>query len=172
METIAFYRETIIKTYGFLEKTGLCLLTVEFPYTQLSDWGDDCLDLPSRLGVSLLLLIARPVSENTLRLQLLLDKTQAEMMQENTFQAFPAELQGRWGIKQPVELIYFHGPHFGDRYGIASAALTALTSNEIPILAVACTGSSVYLIVPEGKAFPAREALGQAFMTPERDQRE
>ena len=29
METIAIYRESIIKTYGFVERTGLGLITVD-----------------------------------------------------------------------------------------------------------------------------------------------
>ena len=51
----------------------------------------------------------------------------------------------------PVELIYLHGPHFQDRYGIAEAALSPLQKADIPILAAGCSGTSVYIVVPENR---------------------
>ncbi|MCU0580077.1 MAG: hypothetical protein MUF69_11135, partial [Desulfobacterota bacterium] len=56
--------------------------------------------------------------------------------------------------------------HFGDRYGIAAAAWTCLIRREVPVLALACTGASVYLILPEGQTEAARAALGEAFEPP------
>ncbi len=55
-------------------------------------------------------------------------------------------------IDQAVELVSFQGPHFGDRYGIADAALNALAVQGVPLLALACTGASVYLITARGKS--------------------
>ncbi len=78
METIAIYRESIIKTYGFVERIGLGLITVDLPSDRMGDWGNGLTDLISRSGRSLLLLIARPLPTTTLRLLLLLDETPPE----------------------------------------------------------------------------------------------
>ncbi|MGC1404062.1 MAG: hypothetical protein WA974_14175 [Thermodesulfobacteriota bacterium] len=167
METIAIYRESIIKTYGFVERIGLGLITVDLPSERMGDWGNDLMDLISQSGRSLLLMIARPVTTATLRLRLLLDDTPPRGTSTDLQQAFFNEYQITCQIDQAVELVSFQGPHFGDRYGIAAGALKALAVQGVPLLAFACTGASVYLITPEGKAGLAREALGQAFMTPE-----
>jgi aspartokinase len=167
METIAFYREAVIKTYGLVERTDLCLVTMELPSDRMEAWGTVLADLTARLDVSLLLLLARPLPANGLRLLLLLDHSPSGSGRREAEQPFFDEFQAPWRVDQGVELVYFQGPHYGDRYGIASAALDALAVRDVPVLAMACTGASVYLITPQGKARPAQEALGQAFMTPE-----
>jgi hypothetical protein len=174
METIAFYRETIIKTYGFIEKTGLYLITADFPLNWLNDRGVRLLDLPSRIGDSLELLMARTVSEGTLRVHLLLEKSKNAQGLAEAHRALVQEGMGdlSWRVEEDVEMIFFQGPHYGDRYGIACAALTALTGHNVPILAMACTGASVYLILPRGKANSAKEVLGTAFWVPDRVKRE
>jgi hypothetical protein len=168
METIAIYRESIIKTYGFVERIGLGLITVDLPSNRMGDWGNGLMDLVSRSGRSLLLLIGRPLTTATLRLLLLLDEPPQGGTSIDLQQVFFNEYRITCQIDQAVELVSFHGPHFGDRYGIADGALNALAAQGVPLLAFACTGASVYLVTPEGKAGLAREALGQAFMTPER----
>ncbi len=174
METIAFYRETIIKTYGFIEKTGLDLISVDFPLNRINDWGERLLDLPARTGGSLILLMARPVSEKTMRLHLLLDEIQNAHDLDDAHRAFLHEDIGDhfWKVEKDVEMIFFQGPHYSDRYGIACAALSALFDRNVPILAMACTGASVYLLLPKGGARPAIEVLGTAFMAPKTDDQE
>ncbi|MBI5602309.1 MAG: hypothetical protein HY879_03055 [Deltaproteobacteria bacterium] len=168
METIAIYREEVIKTYGFVERTGLFMVTLDLPSDRLTYWGDDLFTLISRLGLSLVLQIARPAAAGTLRLHLLLDETPAGPGGMDWHQVLLDEYPGGWQMDQAVDLVYFQGPHYGDRYGIAYEALKALDTCGLPILAMACLGASVYLILPEGKAGPAREALKQAFMIPDR----
>ncbi len=169
METIAYYRETIIKTYGFVEKTGLSLITVDFPNERLGDWEERLLDLPSQTGGTLVLLMARMVSETVMRLHMLLDDIQNAQDLNEAPKAFEREGLGDhvWRLEKEVEMIFFQGPHFGDRYGIACASVSALSNHQVPILAMACTGASIYLILPRGKAHPAKEALGTAFMVPQ-----
>jgi aspartokinase len=66
----------------------------------------------------------------------------------------------------PVEVVYFYGPHFGDRYGIAEAALKVLTESGIRATASACSGSCVYLVLPEGQSEEAVRALSRTFEIP------
>jgi len=182
METFAVYWEPIIKTYGISERTGLCLVTLDLPFNRISDGGDWLTRFASRFDGSLVLIFSRPAIPTVLRLHLLLDKTpeKAELEKvdaaekntrpDPTLNMNPAAFDGAFSglrIDSSVELIYFQGPHYGDRYGIAGAAMRALAEKKVPLLAVVCTGASVYLITPTGKAREARKALGQAFSTPE-----
>jgi hypothetical protein len=171
METIAFYRESIIKTYGFVELTGLCLVTVDLPFHQLGDWGNGLSDLPSQFGASLVLLTARPKSGNSLRVHMVLDESQTGPLLMNTPQPFFATNRERLRIEREIELLHFQGPHYGDRYGITSAAITALSACDVPVLAMICTGASIFLVTSQGKSSMARIALGQAFMIPESEKR-
>ncbi|MBN2034323.1 MAG: hypothetical protein JW836_13705 [Deltaproteobacteria bacterium] len=66
----------------------------------------------------------------------------------------------------PVELVFFHGPHFGDRYGIAEAAFRALTDNGIKAFASACSGSCIYLVLAEGESEGAVQFLSGTFEIP------
>ena len=166
METIAIYREAIIKTYGFMERSGLGLVTVDLPSNRMEDWGTGLMDQISRWGVSLVLLMARPSSGGKSHLILLLDKVPPEHLVKDTQQVFFNEYHPLWRVYPAVDLVYFQGPHYGDRYGIAGAALNALSGRGVPVLGVSCTGASVYLITPQGKAGAAREALNLAFTDP------
>jgi len=155
METFAVYWEPIIKTYGIAERIGLCLITLDLPFGRISDGGDWLTHFASRFSGSLVLIFSRPASPSGLRLHLLLDR----VPENGTFPGLR--------VDNPVELVYFQGPHYGDRYGIAGAAVTALAEQGVPLLAVVCTGASVYLITPKGMACAARNALGKAFSSPE-----
>jgi len=48
----------------------------------------------------------------------------------------------------PVALFSMNGPHFGDRYGIASRLLTAFEENQIDLLCLNCTIASIIGVVP------------------------
>ena len=65
-------------------------------------------------------------------------------------------------------MIHFQGPHFGDRYGILDIALDALSGGGIPVLAAACTGASISLILSEKMAEPARALLEEVYEIPKR----
>lgn len=65
-----------------------------------------------------------------------------------------------------VDLITFHGPHFGDRYRILQTALNCLDEDRIPFFVAACAGASISLIVPSGTGIAAQTALEKGFEAP------
>lgn len=166
METIAVYWEPVIKTYGFMEKTGLSLFRFSCPVDRMVDWGQ-CLLEWGTAGDGFLMAAGSGLNGQTLQFNLLFEQKGVDRYGAILEKWMTEEPRMSLQVENPVELIYFHGPHYGDRYGIASAALKALAVQAVPVLAMACTGASVYLIMPEGKARSARKALGQAFLTPE-----
>jgi hypothetical protein len=171
METIAIYWEPMIKTYGFLEKSGLALCRLVFPLEQTAEWGQRIQEMSSS-GDGFLLALGQLVDRETLQFNLLLEASGLARVRRSLEEGPAVAAWTRLEIESPVALLYFQGPHFGDRYGIADAVWTCLLRRKVPVLSLACTGASVYLILPEGKTETARAALGEAFETPEAGNRE
>ena len=167
METIAVYWEPLIKTYGIVQRTDLYLVSLTLTVDQMTACSDDFLSKWCRSG-NLLMVAAVPLGKQGVRLQLVLDSP--PMADQLEIQPQPPEnnIHCQPKVDAGVELVYFHGPHYGDRYGIVHAALSALESDDVPVLGVACSGASVYLVLPKGKAEAARNALSNAFVVPRR----
>ena len=66
----------------------------------------------------------------------------------------------------PVAGIFLHGPHFGDRYGIAHTLVEALEKAHIKLLALSCTISSISLIIRQQELAAAQVILGNTFAAP------
>ena len=66
----------------------------------------------------------------------------------------------------PVAGIFLHGPHFGDRYGIAHTLVAALEQAHIKLLALSCTISSISLIIRQHELAAAQVILGNTFAAP------
>jgi hypothetical protein len=66
----------------------------------------------------------------------------------------------------PVAGIFLHGPHFGDRYGIAHTLVAALEAAHISLLALSCTISSISLIIRQHELAAAQVILGNTFAAP------
>jgi hypothetical protein len=66
----------------------------------------------------------------------------------------------------PVAGIFLHGPHFGDRYGIAHTLVSALEAAHISLLALSCTISSISLIIRQHQLAAAQVILGKTFAAP------
>jgi aspartokinase len=63
----------------------------------------------------------------------------------------------------PVAGLFLHGPHFGDRYGIAHTLVDALEKAHISLLALSCTISSISLIIRQQELAAAQLVLGKTF---------
>jgi aspartokinase len=66
----------------------------------------------------------------------------------------------------PSEMVFFQGPHFGDRYGILEAAVRGLAARRVKMTAAACSGACIYIVLPEGKSEEAVAALSEVFEIP------
>jgi aspartokinase len=164
MEIIAVYREKKIKTYGFHTQTGLQLASVTLPVHQVAEWGNR---IDKKSGSrNFVMALVQMSGEGALRLYFLFDPDEAEA------EAFEANLDlaslavSDLKVEAPVELVYFHGPHYGDRYGIAHATFSALASQGMSVLAAGCTGSSLYIVVPEKTAQTVTRCLSETFEVP------
>lgn len=165
METFAVYWEPVIKTYGIFERTGLCLVSFQLNPAWIGDMGKYLLRHPDSESGDAILVFARPTREGMLIIHVLLASESAVSgMLETGFGR--SEIMTDVRIDKDVELVYFQGPHFGDRYGIAEAALKALASHDVALTAAISTGASVYLITSKGGSPLIKNALAGVFSAP------
>jgi hypothetical protein len=161
LETRAVYWETMIKTYGFRVSTGLSLLTLTMPREDMAVWGAKIGELDSPGPGFELVLLQAPDPEH-FRMILIMEGGAAKAAHDRLGR------EKGFHMASPVELITFHGPHFGDRSGIAHAAFKALKDRGITLLASGCSVAHIYLVLPENRAGEAVEVLKTVFELPER----
>ena len=165
METIAVYCEPVIKTYGFLVKTGLSLMRISYPADQMTAWGERIQKSDLKSGC-LLMAVGHAFDGKRIHLSLLFENSTIDGDKNNLETLLKKEPRTSLHVDNPVELIYFQGPHYGDRYGIADAAFRPFTKKMLTILACGCTGASIYIVVPENKAQIAVNLLSEKFAVP------
>jgi aspartokinase len=164
VETTATYWEARIKTYGFHTRTELCLFQLTVERFRIALLGQAF----CRMGeeeIPLLLTFARDTPQGlsaSFVVPRLLEGRVREMLQED--ESLARDKASTQAL--PVEIVFFYGPHFGDRYGIAEATLEPLEGCGIHPMATACSGSCVYLVLPEGRSEEAVRILSQAFEIP------
>ena len=160
METVAVYWESRIKTYGFQRITDLSLFEFFSPFSEIKQIGEffsqsKFQDLNSKF------IVAQESDEGlTFAVCLPLKKEEAfyKSLKENRGLTFVRHIF-------PAGIIYFHGPHFGDRYGVADATLSTLSRAGINILATDCSSASVFLVLAHEDLDRAEEELSRTFET-------
>lgn len=166
LETSAVYWESIVRIYGFSEKRGLTLFRLTFPLDCLEYWsaqlqrieeGRGCFDL----------VFSQVTEHNILNLFIVIEDHKNNSGRRQIEQAAQGEVATALAVDFPVEMISFHGPHFQDRDGIANVAFEVLARSEIQILAAGCTGTSIYIVLPENMAGPAIKLLEKVFEVPQ-----
>jgi len=158
METIAVYWEPRIKTYGFQRITDLALIEFSYPLSDIKPLGeifskDDFKTLRPKFIISHVLhheisfIFCLPLKESK-DLRTSLEKTSSPTP---------------YRYIHPVSIVFFHGPHFGDRYGIANATFSSLSKAGIKIIASGCSSASVFLVLAQHDIDKAEEVLSETF---------
>ncbi len=164
METAATYWEPVIKIYGSHIKTDLVMTTLRFPLERLAFLGEQLQEIENGLG-RFEMAVMQWVDDHTLQFILLYESDR-----DRSYRRLLSDIAENFSItleiSEPVELLYFHGPHFQDRFGVASSALTTLKKHHLKILAAGCSGTSIYLVTDEQKAQSVAEVLKKVFTVP------
>lgn len=162
METIAIYWEPQIKTYGIDVEKGVCLLTAALAAHELEPFCEGIVSALTPPG-KVKMVSVTPGDSDRMLVHCVTSSVSSDACDVAAFSGMEAI--------NDVELVYFHGPHYGDRYGIAVAAMKALTQHHVPVLSFACSGASVYIVVPNGQSDNASQSLSRAFIVPAREGR-
>jgi aspartokinase len=158
METIAVYWESRIKTYGFQRIPELALIELSCPFTAVESLGE-ILTSHDMQGLQAPFILAQE-SEREFSFVFCLPECEGIQFRASLEQT-PIPAYHRYVY--PVGIIFFHGPHFGDRYGIAEAAFSAVAKQGIPLIASGCASSSVYLIMGQDDLGRAEQELRKTF---------
>ena len=158
METVAFYWESRIKTYGFQRVTDLALIEVSCPLNEIKSLGgilsqDDLQNLRPKF-------IITQESDHEISFILCLPVREGKGFHAS-LERTPRPTPHRYIY--PVGIIFFHGPHFGDRYGIADATFSTLSKADIKIIASGCSSSSIFLVLVQDDIDKAEKVLGETF---------
>ncbi len=165
METVAMYWESQIKTYGFHTVKALALYRYAIPADLSEQWGR-AIALVEESRKRLHLLCAQLNEASGLDLLLLCKPEQGVSLARHLEAEIPDVADCRRRAIAPVELLFFQGPHFGDRFGVADFTYKALMKQADLILAAAFSCASIYLILPEGAADETKTLLAAAFRIP------
>lgn len=165
VETVAVYWEPVIRVYGFDVRKDITLLELTFPIDAMASRGEALVALAAD-GLSFLQVLVDRLDDNRISLYLVLQAQAAERAISMLQQA--AENDPLFTIRpvRHLEMLFFHGPHFQDRYGIAHALFRALDQSQLSLHLVGCTGTSISLVLGAGEAEQARALLVKDFVVP------
>lgn len=165
LETIAVYWEPIIRVYGFEVIPDTSLIQVNLPVEQADYWGKQ-VEALQKTGTTFIMAVLQMIDTTTVSICLLLRSDSADECLARIENADTDQNKTSIKFERSVDVIFFHGPHFQDRYGIADAAFRVLGKHNISLLAAGCTGTSIYLVTTAGAGATARNLLAEAFVVP------
>ena len=148
LETSAVYWEPKIKTYGFQGYTGLSLLEITVAAERIALIAE-MLENPDHGEIRFNLALMQVRKNFTTRFIIIFDRKWEDRIRRHCEAAVLPEKGETVTLRSPVEVIYFFGPHYGDRYGIAETTFQVLAENDIRIVAAGFSGSAVYLVLPK-----------------------
>jgi aspartokinase len=156
---IASYREKVVRIYDIVQQSELDLWSLVVDQTGLAKLGAALMAL-GQWQIRMPFVIALLSTENRLVFGFCFPGGQDARIRET----FSSHL-GNTVIARhsQVAALYIHGPHFGDRYGIANTLVRALESGGAPILAMGCTVSSISVIIREEDLTAAVQTLEATF---------
>jgi len=165
LETIAVYKEARVKVYGITEKAGLVLVTLSFPANQIEQWGQRVVLLEDHIK-RFELVTYHAANKARTEFHLLFAQTPLDSLIDTLKQWIENDQQTTFQLRQPVDILYLHGPHFQDRFGIADVAFNALKQNNIELLVCGCAGTSMYLVTPANRGVTTLKLLTETFLIP------
>jgi aspartokinase len=165
LETIAVYKEERVKIYGITKKTGLTLVIIGFPASRIEQWGQLIVLIENHVE-RFELVTYHATNKSMTELHMVFDQKKIDLLNDVLKKWVGTNQQAEFRLKQPVDILYLHGPHFQDRFGIADIAFNALLRNGIEILVSGCAGTSMYLVTPASQGQDVKKILAETFLIP------
>ena len=161
-EVVASYQEKRPKVYGLEYQDRQELLRITLETSQMKRLGSAFQNI-SRKGLELTFLAASRLDHEASLMDLCLPLTRKGSSRGSIAQTLDAS---RIQTHAPVGTFSMNGPHFGDRYGIASDLLTALETAGIDLLGLSCTIASITGVVPSSSCQGTIGAVLNCFHVP------
>lgn len=164
METIAVYWEARIKVYGITGKPGLAMGVLQFPSEHFGYWSERLIELEAALK-RFELVTCHGAEADRMQLSVVIEASGRDTL----LKLMNGWLEGertQFLMEDQVDLVFLHGPHFQDRFGIADTAFSALANSNIRIMLSGCAGTSMYLVFAGGEGDTAMKILTDTFLIP------
>ena len=165
METIAVYWEEKVQVYGITQKSGLCLFKLSFLQKHAEKWGYR-ISAIQESAVKFDFVSQQTIDTNMLEFLLVYEKNKHHSIYQQLDEWLNEDNSAQMQEESNIDIVYLHGPHFQDRFGIAEGAFTALTAEGEIVLASGCAGTSMYVIIPGGHGEKAKQILTDTFHIP------
>jgi len=165
LETIAVYWEEKVQVYGITQKSGLCLLRLVFLQEHAEKWGDRISKMQEST-VRFDFVSQQTIDTNMLEFLFTYEKDKHHAIYQQLDEWLNEDDSAQVQEESDIDIVYLHGPHFQDRFGIAEGAFTALTLEGEIVLASGCAGTSMYVIIPGGHGEKAKQILTDTFHIP------
>ena len=156
---IASYQEKVIRIYDIVQHSDLDLWSLIVDQRAFPELGTALMAL-GQWQIRMPFVIALPTLENRLVFTFCFPKEQETHIRETLSSHLSNNVLTR---HSQVAALHIHGPHFGDRYGIANTMIRALESSGVSLLAMGCTVSSISVIVREENLIAAVKTLETTF---------
>jgi aspartokinase len=167
---VAAYQEKIIKIYCLVKEMDIDLWEVSVPSSRaLEELGGALMDMGER-SFRLPFLVALPALDKPeLRVAFgVRAEVPAPKRAEEIQQLLSSHLPGLSArLITPAAVIFVHGPHFGDRYGIAQTLAEALERAAVTLLGLSCAVSSISVMIKQQELNAALRVLEQTFEVPD-----
>lgn len=164
METIAVYWESKVKIYSITLVTDLSMLRLTYPIETTEKVGK-ALAVLEDSALRFELVTQDNVDATRSQVNLFIRRSKPKALKEESVK-LRNELQAKVTLDSPVELVYLHGPHFQDRFGIVEIVFSALKSGNIEIIAAGCAGTTIYIALPHKQGESASQILQKTFIIP------
>ncbi|MDR3566784.1 MAG: hypothetical protein P4L43_02025 [Syntrophobacteraceae bacterium] len=160
-DVVGSYEEKDIKVYGVLDLPGLDLWNMVANRADLLQIGTALKEIDT-LGAKMPFLLADCIDSQEVVLGFCLPTSQRESVRK----ALDAHAPNIAQSPQDAAGVFFHGPHFGDRYRIAGALTGSLQSAGIQPLALSCAVHSISVILRAQDLPRGLEAIKTKFHVP------
>ncbi len=162
-EVVASYQEKRPKVYGLEYQEGQELLQLESRGGHVGPVGTALKELAG-LGLYLTFLATSPSHEKGKQKLFICLPTSEHHSNIEIISRIATEAEIE--TVSPVATFSMNGPHFGDRYGIASELLRVLKESDVDLLALNCTIASIIGVVPSPQIQPTIHAIQRCFEVP------
>lgn len=168
-KVVATYQEKVIKVYWIVSQPDLDLWGTRISSAAILEGFAEALTDLGDLGLKIPFIAAIPGLAG--KDFLLSFSTSRQPSQGDQGAEVRRILQRRLPESRPMRLtpvagIFLHGPHFGDRYGVADTFLQALGRARVSLLALSCTVSSISAVIKQQDLPAARQILEETFEAP------
>jgi aspartokinase len=160
-DVVGSYEEEAIKVYAIQEEPGLDFWTVRLDRRSMERMGA-ALTRMDELQMEMPFFVAHSEQDGDLILGFCLAGSSGEGLREAIGALLP---EGECWSEEAAG-VFLHGPHFGDRYGIADAFAGSLQEAGIKPLALSCAVHSISAVFKLQDLRPAVLAISTMFHVP------